>query len=251
MAGGSEDTDPRPAVLILAPMRIELQPLVRVLRLRRVEAAGSPGRRIYRGTAGKLRLVATTAGIGTAASAAAAREMLDAEPFDRVVVCGVAGGIGPGAPVGSVIVPQAVRDTDGNEYRAHPLAGAHLDGTVLTVTDLVTDQGALARLAGQGVRALDMETAAVAAVCEERGHPWSAVRSISDRADEGTLDDDLVGLLSRDGSIAPARVLRYLAPRPWRAGAAARLYRDFALAARAAAAVTADACTRLGRDGAP
>ena len=110
MAGGNEDPDPRPAVLILAPMRIELQPLVRVLRLRRVEAAGSPGRRIYRGTAGKLRLVATTAGIGTAASAAAAREMLDAEPFDRVVVCGVAGGIGPGTPVGSVIVPQAVRE---------------------------------------------------------------------------------------------------------------------------------------------
>ena len=48
--------------------------------------------------------------------------------------------------------------------------------------------------------ALDMETAAVAKVCGERGVAWSVVRAISDRAGDGTVDAEIFGLSHADGS---------------------------------------------------
>ena len=62
----------------------------------------------------------------------------------------------------------------------------------------------------RGVVSLDMETAAIAKVCDERGVAWSVVRAISDRAGDGTVDAEIAGLTHPDGTANPAAVARYL-----------------------------------------
>ena len=52
---------------------------------------------------------------------------------------------------------------------------------------LIDDLDELAAMhTDRGVVALDMETAAIAHVCETRGVPWSVFRAISDRSSEGS-----------------------------------------------------------------
>ena len=48
--------------------------------------------------------------------------------------------------------------------------------------DFVSAEEDVARISKDGVTAVDMETAAVAAVCDRRGTPWSVFRVISDMA---------------------------------------------------------------------
>ncbi len=76
-----------------------------------------------------------------------------------------------------------------------------------------------------------METAAVAAVCEAHGTPWSVVRAVSDRG----LDPEVAGLSRDDGSPRMGAALGYIVRQPRRVGGLARLARDSARAAQRAA----------------
>ena len=91
-----------------------------------------------------------------------------------------------------------------------------------------------------------METAAVAAVCERRGCPWSVFRAISDRVTDETTDPAVLALAGPDGSGDPWAVARYLLARPWRIVRLARLARGTLRAANAAADAAIRACARLG-----
>jgi adenosylhomocysteine nucleosidase len=90
--------------------------------------------------------------------------------------------------------------------------------------------------------AVDMETVAIAKVCEERGTPWSAVRAISDPADDDSVDTDVIGLVKPDGSPDVGKSIRYLLRHPWRLPKLAALGRDATAAATAAAQTAAKAC---------
>jgi hypothetical protein len=88
--------------------------------------------------------------------------------------------------------------------------------------------------------ALDMETAAVAAACEARDVPWTVVRAISDRATDGSVDDEVFHLSRQDGTPDPMAVLRYVVRHPGRVPGLARMARGAGLAtARAATAAVA------------
>jgi adenosylhomocysteine nucleosidase len=104
---------------------------------------------------------------------------------------------------------------------------------------LITDPDELARLRARGVVALDMETAAVAAVCDERGVPWSVFRVISDRAD-GSVNDEVFHLSNQDGSPNAQAILRYFIRHP---GSISRMVK-LANGARHAAQAAADAAIR-------
>ena len=56
------------------------------------------------------------------------------------------------------------------------------------------------RCAQQGVVSLDMETAAIAERASTRGIPWSVFRAISDRATDGSVDDEVFHLSNQDGT---------------------------------------------------
>ena len=99
------------------------------------------------------------------------------------------------------------------------------------------DKAALA--AATGALAVDMESAAIAEVCQAARVPCAAVRAISDAADTA-LSPQLVALLA-GGRVSPRRVLMALLRRPALAGELWRLARDTRRAARR----LADALGRL------
>jgi nucleoside phosphorylase len=230
-------------VAVLAPMRMELAPLVRPLGLRRVGARRERG---YAGALGGLEIVAAVTGIGTGAAARAAERALDAGAVERVLVVGIAGGIGPSVAVGDLVAPERVIDlATGAEHRPTPLGVASPRGALATSDRLLADPAEAAALARRGVVAIDMETAAVAAVCARRGVPWSVVRAISDRADDGSTDEAVLGLAGPDGGGGAFAVARFLLTRPWRVPQLVRLGRDARRAAQTAAAAAVQALATL------
>ena len=228
-------------VAVLAPMRPELAPLRRPLGLAR---AGSG--ELLRGRIARVDVIAAITGIGTGKAARAAERILDAEPVDRLLVVGIAGGIGPSVAIGDLVVPALVRDLDaGTDHRPYPLGGVPPRGTLVTSNALITDQQRIAGLERAGAVAIDMETAAIGAVCERRGCAWSVFRAISDRADDGSMDAAIFGLAGTDGSPDVSALARFLLARPGQLLHLARLARGMRAATRAAAAAAVRALATL------
>ena len=230
-------------VALLAPMRPELLPLVRLLALRRV---GSGADALYSGAVGQVEIVAVQTGIGIRAAARSAERVLDSAAIDHVVVVGVAGGIGASVTIGDLVVPDLVLDlATGARFRPARLGDTPARGTLLTSDGLLTDPAAFARFDREGAVAIDMETAAIAAVCERRKCPWSVFRAISDHTDDGSIDQAIFGLTGPKGDAKLGAVARFVLTQPWRIPQLARLARGLALATNAAATAAVRALETL------
>ena len=108
--------------------------------------------------------------------------------------------------------------------------------------DFLTDPAVHADLLASGVVGLDMETAAVAVVCEARGVPWSVFRSISDRPADGLVDSEVWEMTQIDGSADADALGRYLESNPDAAARLAQMASDMEIATYAAAAAAVRAC---------
>ncbi len=225
--------------LILAPMAMELRPIVKRLGARPSTSAGT---KVFVGRQETIEIIVSQLGVGPTVAARTTERLLDQFPVDHVVVSGIAGGIAAASTIGTVIVPDVVLDVkSGREFRPSPLGPAVMGGKVATVDEIIVDPSRLAGLADQGVMALEMETTGVASVCEDRGVPWSAVRVISDRPDDGHTDNAVLGTLRPDGSADMWAALRLMATRPNRIPGLVRLGRDASMAAGRAARTTLEA----------
>jgi nucleoside phosphorylase len=235
-------TDAPKRIGVLAPMWNELAPLLRPLGLRR---AGTGADAPLAGSIGRTEIVALQTGIGPAAASRAAERVLDAGA-EGVVVVGIAGAIAPELALGALVVPERVVDlASGAAFQPTPLGDASPRGTLVTSTGLISDRAVFAKLAREGVLAIDMETSAVAAVCERRGVPWSVFRALSDRAGDPAIDPAVFGLAREDGRPNLPAVARFLLARPWRIPQLIRLGRASARATRVAAAAAVRALERL------
>jgi adenosylhomocysteine nucleosidase len=96
----------------------------------------------------------------------------------------------------------------------------------------------------RGVTAVDMETGAVAAVCEARGVAWSAIRSISDKVGDKAISDETMALAGPDGSPKPADAAKYLLTHPLEIPSLLRHARQSSTATRNAAIAAIAACER-------
>jgi adenosylhomocysteine nucleosidase len=218
----------------------ELRPVVELLGLRRTDQRGD--RPVYRGTVGGTEVVATRTGIGPALAAAATEDLLGTTDVDRVVVSGIAGGLEPASAVGDLVVPEAVVDAaTGERFAATATGGVTPKGVIRMggEDDYGLDDADVARLRDEGFTALDMETAAVARVCERHGLPWLAFRAISDMAGDSSLGPVVMTLVNPDGSPRVAAGVRFLLTHPHRIPRFVRLGRDARAAAVAAAEATA------------
>jgi adenosylhomocysteine nucleosidase len=134
------------------------------------------------------------------------------------------------------VLPQlVVSGADGSVHRPTPLRVGTPYGKLWTTDELLVDPAQHADLRVDGVVALDMETAAVAKVCDERGVAWSVVRAISDRAADGTVDAEIFGLSRPDGKPNLVATARYLVRHPGGLPRLLRLAEGANLAARRAA----------------
>jgi len=224
-------------------MRHELRPLVRPLSLRK--AGRGPGAS-YSGAVGRVEIVAAITRMGTLAAASAAERVLDSAAIDHLVVVGIAGGIGASVDIGDLVVPELVLDlSTGAQHRPARLGSASPRGTLATSDGLIVDRDVFARLDERGVIAIDMETSAIAAVCERRGCPWSVFRAISDRAGDPAIGLEVFGLARPDGGPNLHALARFVVTRPWRLRKLAQLGRDMRIATHVAASAAVAALAQL------
>jgi adenosylhomocysteine nucleosidase len=195
-------------IAFMCAMPMELRPLRRRLRLRKSELG-------YAGWIGDRPVTAVITGIGTALAHAATVRLLDEVDVERVIVVGIAGAIEHQTPIGALVLPEfVISGADGSEHRPTPLLVGNAQGKLWTSDELLLDPAVHADLRAAGVVALDMETAAIAKVCDEHDVPWSVVRAISDRAGDGGVDAEIVGLSHPDGRPNFSAVARYLVRHP-------------------------------------
>lgn len=220
-------------VAFICAMPMELTPLKRRLELEKTRVGALD---VYRGTAGSHPVVAIVTGMGTSLAAEKLGLLLDAEDVERVVVVGITGAVDAEAEIGSLVLPSVVvHGETGHEYRPHPLGTGQASGKLWTTDTLITDLDVVAGLRADGVVSMDMETAALAEVCERRGIPWSVFRTVSDRVTDGVLDEEVFGLSNQDGSPNLRAVVSFVVRRPGRLPAMARMMREAKLATERAA----------------
>lgn len=241
MAGEAANDDALGTVVVFAPMPSELKPVVRAFRL---EPARIGGVDLHAGTFDGFRVVASPTGMGTRRSTEAADRALDATAANHVLVVGIAGGIT--ARIGDVVVPEVVIDgATGSEFRPFAWGDTAASGRLRTSDEFIVDRERIRRMGREGIVAVDMETAAIAATCTDRGLPWSTFRVISDMADES--EEAIIGLAHADGRPNLPAALKFMARKPWRVPYLVRLAREATTAARVAARTAAQATTEEAR----
>lgn len=222
-------------------MPMELSPLAKKLSLEKTEIGGVS---VHAGTLGEKQVVAIVTGMGTKLAREGTEQLLDAVPVDRVLVVGITGAVENETPIGTLVLPEVVvNSATGAEYRPEPLADGTPTGKMWTGDELLIDADVLADLRAKGVVSLDMETAVIAECCEQRAIPWSVFRVISDRASDGSIDEEVFRLSNQDGTPNRRAIIRYFAKHPGRIRTMARLAKGATQATKAAA----DAAIRAAR----
>ncbi len=190
-------------------MPMELRPLAKRLALRKDGAVRS-------GTLDARPVVAVATGMGTDLATEHTERLLASMSIERVLVFGITGAVDDETPIGAVVCPALVVDAEtGRQHQPAQISDGRPRGTMWT-TNVITTAAELPALRAQGVICLDMETAAIAECCEHRSIPWSVHRAVSDRATDGSVDDEIFHLSRQDGTPDPRAVARYVLRHPGR-----------------------------------
>lgn len=195
-------------ILILAAMDKELE-LLKSLLLNQMPKSES-GVDYIEGNIGAHDVILAKCGIGKVNAALNTYRLVEALKPDLVINSGVAGGAG--LPVGSVLVADAVTYSDvwcgpGTEYGeadGYPLffkpSGKVLEtlavqdeghklhfGLIATRDKFISTAGQIADIRSHfpDVRAVDMESGAIAQTCALCGVPFAVIRVVSDTPGEG------------------------------------------------------------------
>jgi adenosylhomocysteine nucleosidase len=205
----------------------------------------------WSGVIGNSRVTAIHIGMGPPLTRVATNRLFDRAsemfpPVDHVMIAGICGGLDPDIEVGTLIDPEYVVDfTSGATYRHVPIGQSAQSGKLMTTEGVTLDAGLSANFLAEGCVAVDMETAAVAEVCEAHSCPWSVFRCIGDRHFDGLLDERIFAATNPDGSGNSAEIERLIASDPTLLDKLRQLGRDSTNAARLAAEAAAQACREL------
>lgn len=152
---------------------------------------------------------------------------------------GLAAGLEPGLPAGSIVIPDTVVD-HAERWKCDPtlrhILGGELNGVrgggLLHSDDVVLDAAHKAALyAHFNCAALDMESGFLARAAQETGLPFAVLRVVCDPA-ERSLPPVAATVLSPDGGLNIGALLRSLLRDPRQIAALIRLGRDATQARR-------------------
>jgi len=248
---GGRDSEALRRVVVLAPMPLELDAVVTAFGLGRSDGSEDAP---WTGRLGNSMVTAIHVGMGPPAARAATlrlfEEALRGDPgapaVDHVMIAGICGGLDPDIEVGTLLNPEyLVEHASGSRYAHRPPGGVPQLGGLATTEAVSFDLELTRRLREDGCLGVDMESSAVAEICEAKGCSWSVYRCISDRAFDGLLDERIVAATNPDGSADMAEIARLLAEDPDLAAKLGRLAEDSARAARLAAEAAARGCLAL------
>ena len=160
---------------------------------------------------------------------------------DAVVSAGFCGAVDPGLKVGDVVVASAVVDRDnGKRYSAAPLLSppgldaerASSGGDILSTNRVAATAAEKRELWTSGVRAVEMESAAVASRAQIWNVPFYCVRTVSDTAGEN-FSIDFNRMRNARGRFSRGRIVMSALARPWsRIPALLKLEKSCRIAAR-------------------
>jgi adenosylhomocysteine nucleosidase len=144
-------------------------------------------------------VVVVLSGAGRKDAARATEALIDGHRPSRVISAGFAGGLSPTLKRNDILLANRVilAEGDGDLHLEPPPDIVSLSertvvhvGALLSVDHVVRLPRQKQRLAEQyGALAVDMETFAVAEICQKRGVPFVAVRVINDTANEALSGD--------------------------------------------------------------
>ena len=220
-------------VAIVATVTAEIAPLARRLKLR-PDRALLDGRTVMIDQTDSPAIALVTTGIGAERAVACIGVLIDRMRPSCLYHVGFAGALLPTLRIADVICPvEIINATTGTRYR--PTAGIDQRGTLVTVDRSVStpEQNAQLRQTSHA-DAVDMESAAVAALCAVHGVPYASVRAISDEANTA-LPKELAKLVQPDGSVRFTAAIGYVLRHPEHLPALIRLSRASRRAAHALA----------------
>jgi adenosylhomocysteine nucleosidase len=190
--------------------------------------------------AGKAGVAMLMVGIGRQNAEAAIRKYLATNAPELVLTCGFAGGLDPDLKIGEVVFdvpaqtrsesPHVVSDKQLVEAGAKPAKFFCADRIATTVAEKKKLR------AETGADVVEMESAAIRAVCAERGIRCITVRVISDTAEED-LPLDFNALSKPDKSLDFGKLAWAIAKSPGKIGALMALQKKTSLAAQRLAEV--------------
>jgi adenosylhomocysteine nucleosidase len=195
--------------------------------------------------AGRPGIFTLIVGIGRPNAEKSVREFLAACSPERVLTCGFAGGLNPALKLGEVVFEIGNRQSAiGNESEprdldvSETLVAAGAKPVKFFCADrIATTVAEKQKLRAEtGADAVEMESAAICAVCRERGIPCVTIRVISDPADE-ELPLDFNALAKPDRSMDFGKLAWAIVRSPGKIGALIRLQKKAKFAARQLAAV--------------
>ena len=232
------------SIAFVCAMPMELEPLTRELGLVESERDGHS---FQTGTLGEREVVGIVTGMGTRLAAENVERLLDAFAVEHLFVVGIAGAGMSDAPIGALVMPEVViHGPTGREHRPARLGDHEHGGHMWTSDELIDDLDELAAMhTERGVVALDMETAAIAHVCETRGVPWSVFRAISDRSSEGLVDAEVFQLSNLDNTPNHEAIAAYFEKHPEAVEKLQKMAADSPLAAETAVAAAIAAVAHL------
>ena len=224
---------PKKAIGVVFAMPIELVPFAQRLSLVETDVGGVP---VHAGTLAGRKVVAIVTGMGMDYAREGVERLLDAVSLEWVIVVGITGALENETPIGTLILPEVVVNSRTmSEWRPASMGDGTPRGKMWTSEGITSNRdGKLENLIAQGVVSLDMETAAIAEVCEARGVPWSVFRVISDRASDGTVNEEVFKLSNMDGTPNREAIEAYITKYPERIPVLAQIGEDCALATRTA-----------------
>jgi len=190
---------------------------------------------------GKSDIAILLTGIGCQNAERTVCEFLANNSPKLMLACGFAGGLNPALKLGEVVfeLPDSeIRDLP-SAIRSSLLAAGAKPATFFCTDRIATAVADKSKLRAEtGADAIDMESAAIHAVCRKRGIPCATVRVISDPANEN-LPLDFNRLSKPDQSLDCGKLFLAIAKSPGKIGALMEFQKNTRFAARQLAAVLA------------
>jgi adenosylhomocysteine nucleosidase len=186
--------------------------------------------------AGRPGIFTVIVGIGRQHAEKSVRSFLAASSPELVFTCGFAGGLNPDLKLGEVVFELSTHNA---QLSTRLLAAGAKPGTFFCADRIATTVAEKTKLRYETrADAVEMESAAIHAVCAERGIPCATVRVISDPASED-LPLDFNALAKPDRSLDFGKLFLTLARSPGKIGALMELQKKTNFAAENLARVLA------------
>jgi adenosylhomocysteine nucleosidase len=198
---------------IIAALKEEIDPLVQSME--DVETCKWGRHIIHQGKIGDCQVVAVSGGVGKIKAAACTQYLIDQFSMEALICTGVAGAVNPRLHTGDIVISRRAMQHDFDpgdpellkKFRKRwleadsglvklaleaakemNLADHCRPGKVLTGDQAIVSAEKRRWLWETfGADCVDMESAAVAQVCQMNGVPWVIVRAISDSAEEDSI----------------------------------------------------------------